>query len=103
RVGLPVIVDPSHSAGDWRLVPALARAAIAAGADGLIVEVHPRPETTRCDALQALPPSDFARLLDDVRTLAAMDGLALHVPAPLPGRQHAPAPAAPIRGSAVGA
>ena len=74
RIGLPVIVDPSHAAGDWRLVPALARAAIAAGADGLIVEVHPRPETTRSDALQALPPADFKRLLEQVRALAALDG-----------------------------
>jgi 3-deoxy-7-phosphoheptulonate synthase len=82
RVGLPVIVDPSHAAGDWRLVPALARAAIAAGADGLIVEVHPRPETTRCDALQALPPADFARLMHDVRALAALDGRSVGEPAP---------------------
>ena len=82
RIGLPVIVDPSHAAGDWRLVPALARAAIAAGADGLIVEVHPRPETTRCDALQALPPTDFARLMHDVRALAAMDGRTVCEPAP---------------------
>jgi 3-deoxy-7-phosphoheptulonate synthase len=74
RVGLPVIVDPSHAAGDWRLVPPLARAAVAAGADGLIVEVHPRPEATRSDALQALPPDAFLRLMDDVRALAAMDG-----------------------------
>ena len=89
RVGLPVIVDPSHSAGDWRLVPALARAAIAAGADGLIVEVHPRPETTRCDAAQALPPADFEQLMDDVRTLAALDGRRLHAPPPV-------APVAPV-------
>ena len=74
RVGLPVIVDPSHSAGDWSLVAPLARAAIAAGADGLIVEVHHRPETTRCDAQQALPFNDFARLMQDVRALAALDG-----------------------------
>jgi 3-deoxy-7-phosphoheptulonate synthase len=73
RIGLPVIVDPSHAAGDWRLVPALARAAVAAGADGLIVEVHPRPEATRSDALQALPPGEFRRLMQDVRALAAMD------------------------------
>jgi len=74
RIGLPVIVDPSHAAGDWRLVPALARAAIAAGADGLIIEMHPRPEATRSDALQALPPADFGRLMEQVRALAAMDG-----------------------------
>jgi 3-deoxy-7-phosphoheptulonate synthase len=79
RIGLPVIVDPSHAAGDWRLVPALARAAIAAGADGLIVEVHPRPESTRSDALQALPPADFVQLMSDVRALAALDGRELAV------------------------
>jgi len=95
RIGLPVIVDPSHSAGDWRLVPALARAAIAAGADGLIIEVHPRPETTRCDALQALPPADFVRLMDDVRTLARMDGRVVAAP-PSPGS------GAPVASSASG-
>jgi 3-deoxy-7-phosphoheptulonate synthase len=81
RVGLPVVVDPSHAAGDWRLVPALARAAIAAGADGLLVEVHPRPETTRCDAYQALPPAEFRKLADDVRLLLALDGRQLCEPA----------------------
>ncbi len=97
RVGLPVIVDPSHSAGDWRLVPALARAAIAAGADGLIVEVHPRPETTHCDAMQALPPADFSRLMADVRALAAMDGRQLASPpalAPAASAQSVPATSA---------
>ncbi len=74
RVGLPVIVDPSHAAGHHRLVPALARAAVAAGADGLIIEVHPRPEETRCDALQALSPTTFAQLVTDVRRLAALTG-----------------------------
>jgi 3-deoxy-7-phosphoheptulonate synthase len=104
RVGLPVIVDPSHSAGDWRLVPALARAAIAAGADGLIVEVHPRPETTRCDAAQALPPADFEQLMHDVRVLAGMDGRRVHAPAPVSPLEPAPAPAAaPARGRKVGA
>lgn len=86
RIGLPVIVDPSHSAGDWRLVGPLARAAIAAGADGLIVEVHHRPETTRCDAQQALPFTDFARLMHDVRALAALDGRCVA------GAQHNPPP-----------
>jgi 3-deoxy-7-phosphoheptulonate synthase len=74
RVGLPIVVDPSHAAGHHELVPDLARAAVAAGADGLIVEVHPRPETTRCDALQALPPDVFSTLMADVRQLAAMSG-----------------------------
>jgi 3-deoxy-7-phosphoheptulonate synthase len=74
RIGLPVVVDPSHAAGDWRLVPALSRAAIAAGADGLIIEVHPSPETTRCDAMQALPPAGFVELMDQLRALTALDG-----------------------------
>ena len=101
RIGLPVIVDPSHAAGDWRLVPALARAAIAAGADGLIVEVHPRPEATRSDALQALPPADFARLMEQVRALAAMDGRQL---ATAPAAAAAPraSEAAGTRNTAVG-
>lgn len=74
RIGLPVVVDPSHAAGDWRLVPALARAALAAGADGLLVEVHGRPEATHCDAWQALPPADFDLLLKDVAALARLMG-----------------------------
>lgn len=74
RIGLPIVVDPSHAAGHHELVPDLARAAVAAGADGLLIEVHPRPETTRCDALQALPPTVFAELMSDVRDLAAMSG-----------------------------
>ncbi|MCB9898326.1 MAG: 3-deoxy-7-phosphoheptulonate synthase [Planctomycetes bacterium] len=90
RVGLPVIVDPSHAAGDHTLVPALARAAIAAGADGLIVEVHHRPETTRCDARQALSPDDFARLVRDVRAIASLTDRVLA------------GPSTPLRNSAVG-
>lgn len=74
RVGLPVVVDPSHAAGDWRLVPALARAAAAAGADGLLVEVHGRPEATRCDAWQALPPHDFEQLMGDVEAIVKLSG-----------------------------
>jgi len=81
RVGLPVVVDPSHAAGDWRLVPPLALAAIAAGADGLLIEVHPHPETTRCDAFQALPPSEFRKLADDVRRLLTLGDRKLSEPA----------------------
>ncbi len=77
RVGLPVVVDPSHAAGHHTLVPSLGRAAIAAGADGLIVEVHPEPETTRCDAAQALSPVDFAQLMRDVRVWVEHDGRTL--------------------------
>jgi 3-deoxy-7-phosphoheptulonate synthase len=86
RIGLPVVVDPSHAAGDWRLVPALARAALAAGADGLLVEVHGRPETTHCDAWQALPPEDFDLLLKDVAALARLMGRTLCEPKQAPPR-----------------
>jgi 3-deoxy-7-phosphoheptulonate synthase len=82
RVGLPVVVDPSHAAGDWRLVPALARAAAAAGADGLLIEVHGRPESTRCDAWQALPPDDFDRLMVEVGAIVGMLGRSLCTPGP---------------------
>ena len=74
RTGLPVIVDPSHAAGNHSLVPALARAAVAVGADGLLVEVHPCPETTRCDAAQALNFEDFATLVEEVECIAELSG-----------------------------
>src|SRR5205807_801327 len=63
---LPVIVDPSHAAGDRRLVAPLSRAAAAAGADGLIVEVAPDPETALCDGPQQLAASDFAAFAGEV-------------------------------------
>jgi 3-deoxy-7-phosphoheptulonate synthase len=66
---LPVIVDPSHAAGHWRLVTPLARAAVAAGADGLLVEVHPEPEKAFSDGLQSLKPEKFYQLMDEVRAL----------------------------------
>ena len=71
---LPVIVDPSHAAGDAALVPALAFAAIAAGADGLIVEVHARPELARSDRAQALTPAAFDQLMRGVARFAAAAG-----------------------------
>jgi 3-deoxy-7-phosphoheptulonate synthase len=67
---LPVLVDPSHAAGHHKLVPALAKAAIAAGADGLIIEVHPNPEEALVDGLQSLNPIAFARLMTELKTLA---------------------------------
>ncbi len=67
---LPVIVDPSHAAGHYALVPGLARAAVAAGADGLLVEVHPDPVNALSDGLQSLTFSDFERLMGEVRALA---------------------------------
>ncbi|MGE5308570.1 MAG: 3-deoxy-7-phosphoheptulonate synthase [Deltaproteobacteria bacterium] len=67
---LPVLVDPSHAAGKWGLVPALSKAAIAAGADGLIIEVHPRPEEAYSDGAQSLVPSNFAALMKELSPLA---------------------------------
>ena len=71
---LPVIVDPSHAAGHYTLVPAIAKAAVAAGADGLIIEVHPNPKEALVDGLQSLSPSDFTRLMGELRTIAASIG-----------------------------
>jgi 3-deoxy-7-phosphoheptulonate synthase len=71
---LPVIVDPSHAAGHYTLVPAIARAAIAAGADGLLIEVHPNPKQALMDGLQSLTPSDFNRLMNEIRQIAAALG-----------------------------
>lgn len=67
---LPVIVDPSHGTGYTQYVPAVARAAIAAGADGLIVEVHPRPESALSDGAQSLRPEQFADLVRQIRRIA---------------------------------
>jgi 3-deoxy-7-phosphoheptulonate synthase len=71
---LPVIVDPSHAAGDRRLVAPLSRAAAAAGADGLIVEVAPDPETALCDGPQQLAAEEFAAYAADVAAHAALTG-----------------------------
>jgi 3-deoxy-7-phosphoheptulonate synthase len=71
---LPVIVDPSHSGGRRDLVAPLARAAVAVGADGLLIDVHPTPETALVDGAQAIIPSEFAELMDEVRALATALG-----------------------------
>jgi len=71
---LPVIVDPSHAAGHFLLVPAIAKAAVAAGADGLLIEVHPNPKEALVDGLQSLTPSDFARLMRELRSIAKSVG-----------------------------
>ncbi len=71
---LPVIVDPSHAAGHYSLVPAIAKAAVAAGADGLLIEVHPNPKEALVDGLQSLSLSDFARLMEELRTIAKSVG-----------------------------
>ncbi|MGH2710702.1 MAG: 3-deoxy-7-phosphoheptulonate synthase [Actinomycetota bacterium] len=71
---LPVIVDPSHATGQADLVTPIARAGIAAGADGLLIEVHPNPEEALSDGAQSLNPTQFAALMDDVRRVAAAVG-----------------------------
>ena len=67
---LPVVVDPSHGTGHWEYVESMAMAAVAAGADGLIIEVHPRPEEALSDGPQSLKPDKFARLMTKVRKVA---------------------------------
>ena len=71
---LPVIVDPSHAAGHYSLVPAVAKAAVAAGADGLLIEVHPNPKEAMVDGLQSLTPSDFTKLMEELRLIAKSVG-----------------------------
>jgi 3-deoxy-7-phosphoheptulonate synthase len=71
---LPIIVDPSHATGRPDLIPAMARAAVAAGADGVHVEVHSCPEKALSDGPQALVPAQYARLMDDLRQLAQLVG-----------------------------
>lgn len=71
---LPIIVDPSHAAGHYELVPALARAAIAAGADGVLIEVHPDPVNALSDGLQSLTFSDFERLMAELEAIAGVMG-----------------------------
>lgn len=66
---LPIVVDPSHSAGRAELVPAIAYAATAAGADGLLVEVHPDPEAALCDGRQSLTPDEFAEMVEVCRKI----------------------------------
>ncbi|MDY6851246.1 MAG: 3-deoxy-7-phosphoheptulonate synthase, partial [Thermodesulfobacteriota bacterium] len=67
RSHLPVIVDPSHAVGNCRYVCPLAKAALAVGADGVMVEVHISPETALCDGEQSLKPEIFSELMDDLR------------------------------------
>jgi 3-deoxy-7-phosphoheptulonate synthase len=67
---LPIIVDPSHAAGKWGLVSPLSKAAVASGADGLIIEVHSHPEDALSDGAQSLLPSNFANLAQDLKVLA---------------------------------
>jgi 3-deoxy-7-phosphoheptulonate synthase len=71
---LPIIADPSHATGKWEYVAAAARASIAAGADGLIIEVHPRPDEALSDGGQSLKPKRFAELVTEMKAIATAVG-----------------------------
>ncbi|WP_419578662.1 N-acetylneuraminate synthase family protein, partial [Phascolarctobacterium succinatutens] len=71
---LPVVVDPSHAAGLWWMVEPLAKAAVAVGADGLLIEVHNNPEAALCDGAQSLRPERFARLMGELKGIARIVG-----------------------------
>ena len=71
---LPIVVDPSHGTGRWKMVAPMARAALAAGADGLIIEVHPHPEKALSDGDQSLTPADFKSLMESLSGIAKVMG-----------------------------
>ena len=71
---LPIVVDPSHAAGKWGLVPSLSKAAVAGGADGLLIEVHSKPEEALCDGPQAMLPEKFSKLMTELRRVAKAVG-----------------------------
>ena len=74
KTHLPVVVDPSHAGGKWWLVEPMAKAAVAAGADGLMVEVHNNPECALCDGAQSLNPEKYDTLLHQVKQIAEVVG-----------------------------
>jgi 3-deoxy-7-phosphoheptulonate synthase len=75
---LPIILDPSHATGIREFVPPLAKAAVAVGADGVILEVHPHPEKALCDGPQSLTPEMFETLVHELRPIAKSVGLEMH-------------------------
>lgn len=77
RTHLPIIIDPSHAGGKWWLVEPMAKAAIAAGADGLMVEVHNDPENALCDGAQSLKPMKYDALLKQIKQIAPVIGKAI--------------------------
>ena len=85
RTHLPVIVDPSHAVGDNRYVCPLAKAALAVGADGLMIEVHAHPDQAKCDGEQSLTPETFRVLMDELRSMAAHMGRTVRVAGPQAG------------------
>jgi len=93
---LPIIADPSHATGRWEYVSAMAKAAVAAGADGLMIEVHPQPDQAWSDGRQSLKPRRFARLVKEARLIAQASGrdIPTNQPdLPLNGRGPRPVPA----------
>ena len=94
---LPVIVDPSHAIGIRAKVPALSMGAVAAGADGLLIEVHPDPERALCDGAQSLYPDQFEELVGKLRIIAPAAGRTVGRGARRPAPQAAPRPAQPSR------
>lgn len=79
---LPVIVDPSHGTGHAWMVPALAKAAVAVGADGLLVEVHNDPDSALCDGPQSLSIEQFRLMMEDLQSLSKALGRGLYVSEP---------------------
>jgi len=71
---LPIIVDPSHATGRWRLVSPMSKAAIAAGADGLIIEVHPDPKSSLSDGAQSLKLDTFTQLMKEIQPIVQAIG-----------------------------
>ena len=69
-----MLVDPSHASGLWWMVEPMAKAAVAAGADGLIIEVHNDPENALCDGAQSLKPERFAHLMGELKGIAQIVG-----------------------------
>lgn len=77
RTHLPIIIDPSHATGDWKLIESVSLAAIAAGADGLIIEVHDEPTQAWCDGAQSLKPDKYAELVTKGKAIAEVIGRTL--------------------------
>jgi len=77
KTHLPVVIDPSHGTGNYQYVAPMCYAAVAAGADGLIVEVHPDPERASSDGPQSLKPKKFAAMMQKLRLFAEADGRSL--------------------------
>jgi 3-deoxy-7-phosphoheptulonate synthase len=98
---LPIIADPSHGVGLRDHVPAMARAAVASGADGLIIEVHPTPDRALSDGAQSLFPEQFGKLMGEVATIAQAIGRRVaRPPADPPARANGAAHAGPAAAAA---